>query len=447
MKKLHKAPVICTVFILVLILLIEHSLIWENIEKIGALATALALTAAMYQSYVTWMAAKATSEANSQNFFQQKFNLILEQHNNLLLSVNEWLKENEVISDKPTNILVCYVRGHDVLSPYMIILYHILKNIASDLPDTSQDQVPKIQNKKKYSSLVRSFIPNNLLYLIAINASVTNKYVFSIPGSKEYVQYQQMLIDFDFFEHLILRKQKKIKLSESMQLIANLTYNACLAFCIKNAGINDDLYDENIHITEFDNLLNNIDFYLCIVYNFQNKYIEIPEYAQKTKTIKELIPIYINYYLNLLSQNKLNEYAKIKINKIIEKHIANIISEANFYSEGSGKISGLFNGWVIFDFFCNNIKADKTLCELIRFRDDFHTELSELINIHCYEHECIKHKERDALEAIEHISKHIKDFLTKIIKLKQIINVQFHTSDILMRKKHKLIEHITKKIA
>jgi len=172
-------------------------------EKIGALATGLALFAAMYQGYVAWKAANLTREANSQNLFQQKFNLVLEQHNDSLSRVRDWLKSNNYSDslDKkfPTELLVGEIRGHEQLSPYMRILYHTLKTIKEELPIIDKtDHVGEIKNQKRYTSLVRSFIPNDILFLVACNASVINDKIFKISDSKSYSYYNAMLQDFDF---------------------------------------------------------------------------------------------------------------------------------------------------------------------------------------------------------------------------------------------------------
>ncbi|HCI5707035.1 TPA: hypothetical protein NPO10_005526, partial [Klebsiella pneumoniae] len=212
----NKHVVIFTLPFVASILVSEHSFIWENIEKIGSLATAAALLAAMYQSYVAWSAAKSTSEANAQNFFQQKFNLILEQHNNSLALVTHWLK-NTPLNIKITTDAVCYIRGHENLSPYMRILYHTLKTIRTEFPSSSNDkQYDSIALQKKYSSLVRSFIPNDVLYTIAINSSLFDEKKTSIPNSSQYEYYYKMLVDYDFFEHLIIKSKNKLHLKKEI---------------------------------------------------------------------------------------------------------------------------------------------------------------------------------------------------------------------------------------
>ena len=115
-----------------------HSLLWRVIDKIGALATALALIAVMYQSFVARKAAMSSIEFNANNLFQQKFNLILEQHNHTLTSVNEWFKATNL---NPYNFetveLIKKLRGHENLSPYMRILYHTLKAFVRNYPQHS----------------------------------------------------------------------------------------------------------------------------------------------------------------------------------------------------------------------------------------------------------------------------------------------------------------------
>lgn len=135
MKKYFSLPFLITYFIILVIIYLSRTTIWENIEKIGALATAIALVAAMYQSLTAWKAVIATTEANAQTFFQQKFNLILEQHNILLSTINPKLTEGDdsLFKDKSTSEIIISLRVHKLLSPYMRILYHTLKTIRTEL--------------------------------------------------------------------------------------------------------------------------------------------------------------------------------------------------------------------------------------------------------------------------------------------------------------------------
>ncbi|EPJ3801551.1 hypothetical protein OND84_000757 [Morganella morganii] len=116
----------------------------------------------------------------------------------------------------------------NILSPYMRIIYHILKLSHNHALKTCKiNKLNHISHEmKKSTNIIRSMIPNNILALIAINSAYfyKNKYdesgVFSsseISSDNEnieskvfndYKKYYNLLIISNFFEHLYLEKKE-----------------------------------------------------------------------------------------------------------------------------------------------------------------------------------------------------------------------------------------------
>ncbi|NDJ58553.1 hypothetical protein GWD52_16480 [Enterobacteriaceae bacterium 4M9] len=175
---------------------------------IGALVTAVVMfftaRAAGTAAESTRIASRALelSERNNNiTEFNQRFSLLLAQHNSYLEKVIHYLNNNgkEAFSEiwTSTQHLASFnkLKGHLVISTYMRILYHLLRFIKEDHYDKNASP----RDRRKYSSLVRSVIPNNVLFLIALNASITQE----DGKDNNYGYYQFLLHYFDFFEHAL----------------------------------------------------------------------------------------------------------------------------------------------------------------------------------------------------------------------------------------------------
>lgn len=165
----------------------------------------LTIRAANAAKSSTRLAQQALEQARKDSLrddFNRQFTLLLEQHNNYLSIVRDYLdsEKGKALLNKintATNHLNSFneLRGHPVISPYMRVLYHLLKHIHLDF----YKENALLKEKKKYSSLVRSLIRNDVLFLIAVNAS----YTFENGKRNQYALYQHMLKQFDFFEHAL----------------------------------------------------------------------------------------------------------------------------------------------------------------------------------------------------------------------------------------------------
>lgn len=160
---------------------------------------------------------KAIENAQRDEFVRH-FSMLLDQHNAQLEIVKSYLdgmekkvkeaeqQEGEKLLNaliQPISHLEAFnkLRGHRVISPYMRILYHLLKYVSEDfyIKNTT------IEQKKKYTSIVRSLIRNDVLFLVAVNAS----YIRDNNVENQYANFQKYLYKFDFFEHAIFFSPSK----------------------------------------------------------------------------------------------------------------------------------------------------------------------------------------------------------------------------------------------
>ncbi|HAS0837444.1 MULTISPECIES: putative phage abortive infection protein [Enterobacter cloacae complex] len=234
-----------------------------NSAPIGGLATALAFLATAWAAHEGRKSAKAafcalkTSEdaldETRKNYrsdaFNQRFSLLLAQHNNYLEKVNEFARSESgwglikktFESDKHFESF-SDMSGHIILSPYMRILYHTLKFIDEDYFGSKKD----ITGRKKYTSLIRSLISNDILFLIAVNSS----YIFRNGTKNQYYRYQFLLKQFDFFEHADFfsiyhqNDLTKKNVMENPFLRIEEAAGSCFYRCTKEGGYNS--------ITEFE---------------------------------------------------------------------------------------------------------------------------------------------------------------------------------------------------
>lgn len=138
--------------------------------------------------------------------------------------INKGTKQVPFLINKSNNI------SKNILSPYMRIIYHLLK--------ASKENSSTKEDMKKYTNIVRSIIPYDILMLIAINAmyfyksSNESKYEIKrwsdlfqdlddpyLSFFNDYYKYYQLLIECDFFEHLIMN------FSDAMIKLENVSFN------------------------------------------------------------------------------------------------------------------------------------------------------------------------------------------------------------------------------
>jgi len=202
--------------------------IYDNWSSLSTLITTLATTGG---AIATWMAAKRAAESaqiarksmeatmhlgsqtleetqatNRRTAFESRYNMLLAQHDNYHRQLCDYLDKNKEaveaffskhIYDTTLDKCFSFLTGHQIISRYMRVLYHLLKYVRENGDFSGKDNV-KFQ--KNYTSPLRSTIRNDVLLLIAVNAL---NVIDERAKSSSYPYYQQLLHDFDFFEHAI----------------------------------------------------------------------------------------------------------------------------------------------------------------------------------------------------------------------------------------------------
>lgn len=239
-----------------------------NAPAIGGVATALAFFATAWAAHEGRKSAKAALRAvkTSENAldesranyrmdaFNQRFSLLLAQHNTYLEKVNTYVRtdsgwefiKNLFDSQKHYEAFDA-MSGHIILSPYMRILYHTLKFIEEDFFESKNN----IAGKKKYTSLIRSLISNDVLFLIAVNSI----YIRNEGATNQYYKYQYLLQRFDFFEHAnffsIYHQNdiaKKNELEEPFHSLEN-SLRTCFYRYVINGDYNSIIeYEPEVHV-------------------------------------------------------------------------------------------------------------------------------------------------------------------------------------------------------
>lgn len=171
------------------------------VTAFAAIATGMAAIATRNSTKVSEATLIHTQKTSRRDEFISRYTLLLEQHKEQLSVVKSYLDTvpGKDLLDKlidETNHLTAFntLQGHSIVSPYMRVLYHLLRHISMYYEDNASTK-----DKKMYSSTVRSLIRNDVLFLIAVNSS----YVIEGNEENDYGKYQKLLREFDFFEHAL----------------------------------------------------------------------------------------------------------------------------------------------------------------------------------------------------------------------------------------------------
>lgn len=147
--------------------------------------------------------------------FEDTFFALLNQHNLLL--------EKNIVTSQSWRDLVIVYSATDIysldnakkrllriggLNQYFRVLYQLLKFIASNCPDStvkdkfscvSLEQTECSKAEKFYSNIIRSFLSENIYYLLAINCYCQN-------NDDKFIEYKRLLERYAFFEHMRIEK-------------------------------------------------------------------------------------------------------------------------------------------------------------------------------------------------------------------------------------------------
>lgn len=173
------------------------------VSTIAAIATAWAAAEARKGSRAAISAVEETRQATRRERFEQHYSLLLGQHAAYYEKLTAFLDgdgrnflRQEMDSSRGINRAALKLYAHPVISPYMRVLYHLLKHINEDYYGHYSDT----KGRKKYSSLVRSVIRNDVLTLVALNGLMPGENNQGL--NEDFRCYQHYLNKFDFFQHV-----------------------------------------------------------------------------------------------------------------------------------------------------------------------------------------------------------------------------------------------------
>lgn len=211
-----------------------------------------------------------------------------------------------------------------------------------------------------------------------MNSSIFSRNFKKISDSNEYINYYLMLVDYDFFDHLVLRENRneKISLKKSAEEITNSIFNACIGEVISYGNLERNELTQDSHINCIDKYFENHEFYICIAYDLKNKYISSPAYPEKTGGLREVLPLLIKSYHSKLSINELHRKCIAEIDEIIKDTIATVIENNNtrWFNHNSGS-HGFFDSPQIINWLIENIRVSKKIIDLAYFKNTYRDKL------------------------------------------------------------------------
>lgn len=193
------------ILILGTVMIIFWDFVKENVEVIGTLATSLAFLATAWAAYEARHSAKAAMKATQltaasliemkKNSFKEWFELLLQQHDKMLVDVNQALKEDKEIKAKlginDVKSIYHYLTKKPVFIKYINHIILILSYIDKEfyLPSSANDE------KKAHIEQLRNSISSEINLIIAI-------FGLNIENNKTYnaKKLASLINKFSFFE-------------------------------------------------------------------------------------------------------------------------------------------------------------------------------------------------------------------------------------------------------
>ncbi|TKE94965.1 hypothetical protein FCV53_00405 [Vibrio sp. F12] len=136
--------------------------------------------------------------------FDSTFYSLLEQHNSALdmLSTEDLTQGNKSLKEEFAEL-----HGNSLYCRYFRLLYQVLKFIAVE--HSSEESLNQsifrssVKNEEKfYSNIVRSMLPDHVLYWLAVNCHCP------LGEQDPYIHYKKLIIRYKFLEHLTLANGK-----------------------------------------------------------------------------------------------------------------------------------------------------------------------------------------------------------------------------------------------
>lgn len=147
----------------------------------------------------TCMAVFVALSARKQSSFESTFSLLLAQHNQTLKDLKSSSDYNNHVNNILDGLSPLTEQNNkmheldDFFGSYFRVLYHLIKFI-----DNNKPKIPFItkDKRKTYTSLVRSHLDNEIIFLLAINCA-------HATPENQYHTYKTLIEEYSILEHLI----------------------------------------------------------------------------------------------------------------------------------------------------------------------------------------------------------------------------------------------------
>ncbi|PHJ40591.1 putative phage abortive infection protein [Vibrio sp. PID17_43] len=237
--------------------------------------------------------------------FDSTFYSLLEQHNSALdmLSTEDLTQGNRSLKKEFAEL-----HGNSLYCRYFRLLYQVLKFIAVE--HSSEESLNQsifrssVKNEEKfYSNIVRSMLPDHVLYWLAVNCHCP------LGESDPYILYKKLIIRYKFLEHLTLANGDLHEIFNWPNYGKN---------CLVLMAYRKDDFGENLHLRDIHEELIKLENILQPTFKPQIKPTESgqegwEDIPNRNLIIFKLEPSMLeNYDVNMLYrwQNNLNQLVK-----------------------------------------------------------------------------------------------------------------------------------------
>ncbi|TCT42622.1 putative phage abortive infection protein [Vibrio crassostreae] len=169
-----------------------------------------------------------------QQSFENTFNLLLEQHNTLAEKISsETVGKESIIQEKLGALGISWlidqassrktINESYEIHQYLRVVYQVLMFIDESCPS----------DQRKYSRIFRSFLSNDLIYMVALNGAQRNN---NEEKSFTFPKYKLFIEKYGFLEHLIFKTNA---ISKAVQESHKLTDMFSLVKCYELSAFGD----------------------------------------------------------------------------------------------------------------------------------------------------------------------------------------------------------------
>lgn len=304
-----------------------------------------------------------------QQSFENTFNLLLEQHNDIAHKItsktdskastvddtlsklgNEWLGNES----SPT---AADINKSPQINSYLRVAYQVLKFVDENCPD----------DKRKYSRIFRSFLSNELVFLLALNSANRNE-----EESFKFLKYKRLIERYEILEHLYISFERQ----SINDFIRSNNYLILVRF--KKSAFGDCVNYMKFIDTSLKYYISHVNYLLNECKNKHKRHEELNELflnydgylSSIEKNYNQGLPFSStqNDYNNKLS-NLISRYLTINIgDDVYENHVKRFVEYREIILEEKKSNFGIF---------------DKSYSKLKIFNDDLSkvfTECNEVIS-------------------------------------------------------------------